>query len=127
MFKDNNAFASFSVDDIQAAREFYAGTLGLAATAREERYLDITLGSGGQVLAYAKPNHEPASFTVLNFVVPDIERAVDELIAAGVRIEHYDLPDFKTDQKGISRHESGRPIAWFTDPAGNTLAVQETA
>jgi catechol 2,3-dioxygenase-like lactoylglutathione lyase family enzyme len=125
VFKDNDAFASFSIDDVEAARQFYADTLGLTATVSEMGFLDITLGTGARVLAYSKPNHQPATFTVLSFIVADIERAVDDLVAAGVQMEHYDLPDIRTDPKGIARTESGPPIAWFTDPAGNIIAVLE--
>lgn len=125
MFRNNDAFSGFSVDDLEAARDFYGGTLGLDVAPNEMGFLEIKLGSGARVLVYGKPNHQPATYTVLNFVVADVEKAVDDLTAAGVRMEHYDLPDIKTDEKGIARDDNGPPIAWFTDPAGNILAVLE--
>jgi hypothetical protein len=86
--------------------------------------LDITLGSGAKVIAYPKDNHQPATFTILNFVAPDLEKAVDDLNAAGVRMERYE--GFEQDDKGIARdNRGGPPIAWFTDPAGNVIAVIE--
>jgi catechol 2,3-dioxygenase-like lactoylglutathione lyase family enzyme len=123
MLKDSNAFSGFSVDDIPAAREFYGTTLGLEV-AEIEDMLDITLGAGCHVLAYPKPNHEPATFTILNFPVADVDAAVDELSGRGVAFERYDEPDLKTDDKGISRGD-GPTIAWFRDPAGNILSVLE--
>ena len=110
MFKDAKAFSGFSVDDIPAAKRFYGETLGLEVS---EEY----------VLVYPKDNHVPATFTILNFPVDDIERAVDDLTAAGVPFEHYE-GELATDDKGIMRGE-GPPIAWFTDPAGNILSVLE--
>jgi catechol 2,3-dioxygenase-like lactoylglutathione lyase family enzyme len=124
MLKDTEAFSGFSVDDIPAAREFYGTTLGLEV-ADVEDMIDITLGGGCHVLAYPKPNHEPATFTILNFPVDDIDAAVDELSARGVAFELYDEPGLKTDERGIFRGE-GPTIAWFRDPAGNILSVLET-
>jgi catechol 2,3-dioxygenase-like lactoylglutathione lyase family enzyme len=124
MFKDTEAFSGFSVDDIPAAREFYRTTLGLEV-ADVEDMIDITLGGGSHVLAYPKPNHEPAMFTILNFPVDDVDAAVDELSARGVAFEIYDEPGLKTDERGIFRGE-GPTIAWFRDPAGNILSVLET-
>ena len=121
MFKNANAFSGFSVDDIPAAREFYGTTLGLEVNEVEDM-LDVTLGSGTHVLIYPKPNHEPATFTILNFPVADVDAAVDDLAARGVAFERYDEPELKTDEKGISRG-NGPTIAWFRDPAGNILAV----
>lgn len=119
MFKANEAFASFSVNDIQKAREFYAQKLGLNVSESPEG-LDVRMGSE-RVFIYPKPNHTPASFTVLNFIVDDIETAVDELRNQGVRFEKYQ-GEIKTDEKGI--HRNGGPmIAWFKDPAGNILSV----
>jgi catechol 2,3-dioxygenase-like lactoylglutathione lyase family enzyme len=123
MFKDTDAYSGFAVDDIPAAREFYGTTLGLDV-AESGDMLDITLGSGGHVLVYPKPNHEPATFTVLNFPVPDVDAAVDELASRGVAFEHYDEPDLRTDERGIARGY-GPTIAWFRDPAGNILSVLE--
>jgi catechol 2,3-dioxygenase-like lactoylglutathione lyase family enzyme len=119
MFKANEAFASFSVNDIQRAREFYTQKLGLDVSESAEG-LDVRLGDE-RVFLYPKPNHTPASFTVLNFIVDDIEKAVDELNNLGVRFEKYE-GEVKTDEKGIHRNE-GPMIAWFKDPAGNILSV----
>lgn len=123
MFKDAKAFSSFSVNDLKRAKEFYAQTLGLDVKEDQE---GLELRTGGQsVFLYPKPNHTPASFTVLNFPVDDIETAVDELETLGVKLEHYDLPDMKTDERGIFRGNPGPQIAWFKDPAGNILSVIE--
>jgi catechol 2,3-dioxygenase-like lactoylglutathione lyase family enzyme len=123
MFKNAKAFSGFSVDDIPAAREFYGTTLGLDVTDVEDM-LDVALGTGAHVLIYPKPNHEPATYTVLNFPVADVDAAVDDLASRGVAFERYDEPDLKTDEKGIFRGQ-GPTIAWFRDPAGNILAVLE--
>lgn len=123
LFKDAKAFSSFSVNDLQRAKEFYGQTLGLDVKENAE---GLEIRNGGQsVFLYPKPNHTPASFTVLNFPVDDIETAVDELEALGVKLEHYDLPDMKTDERGIFRGHPGPQIAWFKDPAGNILSVLE--
>lgn len=125
MFTTDHAFSGFSVDDLDAARRFYQDTLGLDVEVLEgSGFLQLTLGSGGRVLVYGKPNHEPASFTVLNFPVDDIDAAVDDLIARGVDTKIYDDAEFPTDSRGIMR-EMGPAIAWFRDPAGNVLAVLE--
>jgi catechol 2,3-dioxygenase-like lactoylglutathione lyase family enzyme len=123
MFKDSKAFSGFSVDDIPRAKEFYGGTLGLDVT-EENGMLGLQLAGGASVLVYPKENHEPATFTILNFPVEDIERAVDELTAAGVRFEQYE-GELQTDAKGIFRG-GGPLIAWFKDPAGNILSVLES-
>lgn len=124
MFKNSDAWSSFSVNDVEVAKAFYGETLGLAVTDGDEGGINIKLGNGATVYVYPKPNHEPATFTVLNFAAPDVEQAVDALTARGVRMEHYDMPDFKTDAKGIVRMGEGAAvIAWFKDPAGNVLAV----
>jgi len=119
---DSPAFSGFSVDDPETARRFYEDTLGLRVSAVPEMggLLRLHLGSGAEVLVYGKPDHTPASFTVLNFPVPDVEKAVDELSARGVRFQHYENPP--TDEKGIMR-AGGPLIAWFTDPAGNVFSV----
>jgi catechol 2,3-dioxygenase-like lactoylglutathione lyase family enzyme len=119
---DSAAFSGFSVDDVEKARRFYEETLGLRVSVMQEMggMLQLHLGSGAYVLVYGKPDHTPATFTVLNFPVPDVDKAVDELAARGVRFEHYDDPP--TDEKGIMR-AGGPLIAWFTDPAGNVLSV----
>ena len=119
MFKDTKAFSGFAVDDVQKAREFYGDTLGLQAS---EEYGLLTLHIAGDrpTLVYPKPNHAPADYTILNFPVDDIDKAVDELTARGVRFEKYE--GFDQDEKGIARGE-GPYIAWFRDPAGNVLSV----
>lgn len=128
MFKDNEAVSGFSVNDIEAARRFYGETLGLAVALNEMGIMDITLGNGTRLMAYQKDNHEPATFTILNFVVPDVEAAVDQLSAAGVKMEHYPPSEFmKQDAKGIARDPNGPAIAWFKDPAGNVLSVIDQA
>ena len=121
MLKDSHAFSGFSSNDIPKAREFYANTLGLEVT-EENGMLTLNLAGGGKVLIYPKDNHEPASFTVLNFPVTDIDAAVDGLTKAGVEFERYEGAG--QDERGIAR-EYPPPIAWFKDPAGNILAVLE--
>jgi catechol 2,3-dioxygenase-like lactoylglutathione lyase family enzyme len=123
MFRDSKAFSSFSVNDMNKAKEFYGETLGLKVAETPEG-LELHLAGGDTVFLYPKPNHTPASFTVLNFLVKKIEEAVDELVDLGVRLEQYDLPDMKTDKRGIARGP-GPQIAWFKDPAGNILSVLE--
>jgi catechol 2,3-dioxygenase-like lactoylglutathione lyase family enzyme len=121
MLADSPAFSGFSVNDPAAARRFYEDTLGLRVSdAGMGGMMRLDLGGGSTVLVYPKPDHTPASFTVLNFPVPDVEKAVDELTARGVRFEQYENPP--TDAKGIMR-EGGPLIAWFTDPAGNVFSV----
>lgn len=124
-FQTTHAFSGFSVDDIGAARTFYGDTLGMDVTTNAMGFLDIHLAEGGSILVYAKPNHSPASFTILNFPVDDIDAAVDELNGRGVVTKIYDDSEFATDDKGILRGgpDRGPDIAWFTDPAGNVLAV----
>lgn len=122
MFTTDRAFSGFSVDDIDAARTFYRDTLGLDVEDNEMGFLELHLASGGRVLVYDKPHHQPASFTILNFPVDDVEAAVDDLIAKGVVTKIYDDADFPTDAKGIARG-MGPDIAWFRDPAGNVLSV----
>ena len=119
MFRTSQAFSGFSSNDVARAREFYEGTLGLEVT-EENGMLNLHLAGGGRVIVYPKPNHEPATFTVLNFPVDDIDATVDRLIAAGVRFEHYEGLD--QDERGIARAYPP-PIAWFKDPAGNILSV----
>lgn len=121
MLRESKAFSGFSVDDVARARAFYAETLGLDVV-EENGMLTLELAGGGRVLAYPKPDHVPATFTVLNFPVPDIEAAVRDLAARGVRFEHYEGTPIETDAQGIFRG-GGPLIAWFTDPAGNVLSV----
>lgn len=123
MFEDTKAFSSFSVDDVRKAKDFYGGTLGLDVSEQPEG-LGIHLDSGGDIFLYPKSNHEPATFTVLNFFVDNVEKAVDELNGKGITFEQYG-GDIKTDEKGISRDNGGPTIAWFKDPAGNILSVVE--
>ena len=123
IFKEAELFSSFSVNDLQKAKEFYGQTLGLDIKETPEG-LELHTDNN-TVFLYPKPNHTPASFTVLNFAVDDIEAAVDELNALGISLEHYNLPDIKTDQRGIARGPHGPTIAWFKDPAGNILSVLE--
>ena len=119
MFRDSHAFSGFSSNDISKARAFYAQSLGLEVT-DENGMLTLHLAGGGKVLIYPKDNHEPASFTVLNFPVDDIDEAVDRLTGAGIKLERYE--GAQQDERGINR-DQGPPIAWFKDPAGNILAV----
>jgi catechol 2,3-dioxygenase-like lactoylglutathione lyase family enzyme len=125
MFSDSHAFAGFAVDDIDAARAFYAGVLGLELS-EANGMLTLHLAGGGRVLIYPKPDHQPAAFTVLNLPVDDIDAAVDGLIAAGVTFEKYEgMPH---DDRGVVRPPKpkyGPPIAWFRDPAGNVVSVLE--
>ena len=121
MFRDAKAFSGFSVDDVSRARAFYADTLGLEVS-EEQGMLTLHLAGGGTVLVYPKDDHMPATFTVLNFPVGEIEAAVSALKGAGVEFESYDEPT--TDEQGI--HRGGGPlIAWFRDPAGNIRSVIE--
>jgi catechol 2,3-dioxygenase-like lactoylglutathione lyase family enzyme len=124
MFKTSKAFSGFSVNDIPKARQFYGETLGLEVK-EDEGMLLITLGSGTKVLAYPKPNHTPASFTILNFPVADVDRTVGALRERGVRFEIYREGPYKTDEQGIHRGKGDPTVAWFTDPAGNILSVVE--
>ena len=126
MLNTSKAFSSFSVNDIQRAREFYGKTLGLEVSAGPEGTLVVPLSGGTKALMYPKPNHQPATFTVLNFPVKNVEKAVEELIQRGVRFELYNEANLKTDDRGISRG-NGPTIAWFKDPAGNILSVLEAA
>jgi predicted enzyme related to lactoylglutathione lyase len=121
MFKNTTAFSGFSVNDLDKAKQFYGETLGVDVS-NEDGMLFLHLSGGGKVLIYQKDDHQPATFTVLNFPVDDIDAAVDELKNKGVTFERYE--NMKQDEKGIMR-EWGPPIAWFTDPAGNVLAVLE--
>ncbi|HEX3049153.1 MAG TPA: VOC family protein [Aggregatilineaceae bacterium] len=124
MFKNTPAFSGFSVDDIPQAKSFYRDTLGLEVS-EEHGMLFLHMASGARILVYPKPNHTPATFTILNFPVANIEQAVDDLTQRGVRFEHY-TGDLQTDDRGIFRG-GGPLIAWFQDPAGNILSVIENA
>jgi catechol 2,3-dioxygenase-like lactoylglutathione lyase family enzyme len=121
-FKNTKAFSSFSVKDLNEAKRFYGQTLGLEVSESDEGLILQTKG-GIDVFIYPKLDHTPATFTVLNFVVDDVDRAVDELTKMGVRFQIYDKGELKTDDRGIFQ---GRPkIAWFKDPAGNFLSILE--
>lgn len=122
MFEHDPAFSSFAVPDIEVARRFYRDQLGLDVDDGEMGSLELDLGDGTKVLVYPKPDHEPATYTVLNIPVGNIDEAVDALSAKGIRFEQYD-GEIATDAKGISRGTPGPQIAWFRDPAGNILSV----
>lgn len=124
MLKQSKAFSSFSVDDIQKARQFYGEALGLDVTEQNGMLMLQAAGGGPPILVYPKENHEPATFTVLNFQVEDVESAVDGLTERGIRFERYAGSAVETDEKGVFRG-GGPLIAWFTDPAGNVLSVIE--
>ena len=123
MLRDKPAFSGFSTNDIEAASRFYGETLGVDVS-EDHGMLNLKLACGQRVLIYPKDNHEPATFTVLNFEVSDIDAAVDDLAAKGVAFEHYEGAG--QDAKGIAR-QYPPPIAWFKDPAGNVLAVIQTS
>ncbi len=126
MLRDSKAFSGFPVNDTAKAKEFYGGTLGLDVRDGAMGTLELHLASGNTVLIYPKPNHSPASFTILNFPVSNVDQAVDDLTKRGVRFEHYNHGEIKTDAKGIMRN-NGPTIAWFTDPFGNICSVLEAA
>ena len=125
MLKESKAFSGFSANDIAKAKDFYGQTLGLEVS-EDHGLLTLHLAGGHKVLVYPKPNHVPATFTVLNFPVKSVDQVVDELKKRGVRFEIYNLPDLKTDEKGIMRGK-GPTIAWFKDPSGNILSVLEAS
>ncbi|AYY14573.1 VOC family protein [Actinobacteria bacterium YIM 96077] len=124
MFDTTKAFSGFSVDDVYAAKEFYGQTLGLPVIEMDMAgyvLLTLKLGEGREILVYPKPDHTPATFTILNFPVDDIDATVDELTRRGVEFLRYDV--FDQDDKGVERSGEGPLIAWFADPAGNVLSV----
>ena len=123
MLSDSKAFSGFAVDDLQKAKEFYGRALGLSVS-ESHGLLHLHLAGGSTVLVYPKPNHSPATFTILNFPVANVDAAVDELTQRGVRFEIYDEAGLKTDERGVFRGD-GPVIAWFKDPAGNILSVLE--
>lgn len=123
MFKDTRAFSGFSVNDIPKAKAFYGEVLGLSVS-ESHGVLTLQVAGGSKIIIYPKPNHVPATFTILNFPVPHIEPAVEELKRRGVRFEVYADGPLKTDASGIF-HGGGPLIAWFKDPAGNFLSVIE--
>jgi catechol 2,3-dioxygenase-like lactoylglutathione lyase family enzyme len=121
MFHDTKAFSGFAVPDVAAAKAFYGDVLGIDVT-ESDGMLTLHLAGGCDTFVYPKPDFVPATYTILNFPVDDIDQAVDELTARGVRFERYEGTEFETDPKGIQRQGDGA-IAWFTDPAGNILSV----
>jgi len=124
MFENTKAFSGFAAPDLEKAREFYGETLGIRTSLEENgQLLNLKIAGDRDTLVYAKPDHEPANYTILNFPVDDIDAAVDELASRGVEFLRYD--GFGQDDKGIARDPEGPPIAWFTDPAGNILSVLE--
>jgi catechol 2,3-dioxygenase-like lactoylglutathione lyase family enzyme len=126
VFKHTKVFSGFSVNDLVAAREFYSRVLELDVQ-DHQHWLDLHIAGGTRVLVYSKPNHVPATFTILNFPVDDVDKAVDVLASRGVRFEHYNEGGIITDAKGISRSGRGPTMAWFKDPAGNILSVLKEA
>ena len=123
MLKESKAFSSFSVDNLQKAKKFYGDLLEIHVADNPMGLIELHFGSDNKTLIYPKPDHKPATFTVLNFPVENIEKTVDELIGKGVVFEQYEYPH--TDAKGISKNSDGPKIAWFKDPAGNILSVIE--
>jgi predicted enzyme related to lactoylglutathione lyase len=127
MFKSTRAFSSFSVNDIAKAKNFYQDTLGIEVKTvpmGEEGLLELHIAGSNPIMIYPKPDHVPATYTVLNFPVDDLEKTVDELISRGVKFEHYDIPGIETNEKGIVYgNGQGPDIAWFADPAGNIISV----
>lgn len=125
MFGNTKAFSGFSANDTKKAKSFYSEILGIEVEELEmEGLISLHIAGGTNILIYPKPNHIPATYTVLNFPVKDVEKAVDELTQRGVRFEIYNEDNFQTDEKGIF-HGGGPKIAWFKDPAGNILSVIE--
>ncbi len=122
MLANTKAFSGFAVPDLQTARAFYEGTLGLEVS-EEHDLLTLHLAGDRPTLVYPKPDHTPATYTILNFPVADLDKTVDELTARGVRFERYD--GFGQDERGIAQPNGGPRIAWFRDPAGNILSVLE--
>jgi catechol 2,3-dioxygenase-like lactoylglutathione lyase family enzyme len=128
MITITSSFSGFSVDDIDAAEQFYSDTIGLKTT-KDAMGLGLTMPDGAKIFIYPKENHQPATYTVLNFVVPNIDEAYDALTEKGVKFERYE--GMHQDEKGIARQTEGAPeaegptIAWFTDPAGNILGLIE--
>jgi predicted enzyme related to lactoylglutathione lyase len=123
MLTQAKAFGSFSVNDIEKAKDFYGNVLGIKTSIEMDYILVLHIdGNGNNTIIYPKPNHEPATFTVLNFPVDDVEKTVDELTAKGVQFEHYDMEQLKTDPKGIASFMDITQ-AWFKDPAGNILSL----
>ncbi len=123
MLKHSKAFSGFSVNDIKKAKKFYSEVLGLEVTDNPMGLIELHIDGSNKIIIYPKPNHEPATFTILNFPVENIDKTVDELTAKGIVFEQY--KELRTDAKGISRNPHGPKIAWFKDSAGNILSVIE--
>ncbi len=124
MFQNTRAFSSFGVDDLQKAKQFYGFVLGLTVVEGTMGILELHIEGGIPIIVYPKTDHTPATYTVLNFPVENVETAVQQLKARGIVFEHYDLPGLKTDEDNIFRG-GGPKIAWFKDPAGNIFSVLE--
>jgi predicted enzyme related to lactoylglutathione lyase len=124
MFESTKAFSGFAVDDLDRAQAFYGETLGVRLTRQDEHLMTLHLAGDRDTIVYARPGFEPASYTILNFPVDDIEATVEELVSRGVALERYD--GFEQDERGIARNP-GPLIAWFKDPAGNILSVLQEA
>ena len=125
MFKNTKAFSGFSVDDIHKAKKFYSETLSLNVQDNPMGLIELSIEGNNNIIIYPKPNHQPATYTILNFPVKNIDEAVDKLTSLGVKFEQY-TGDIQTDEKGIARSsDEGPNIAWFKDPAGNILSVLE--
>src|SRR4051812_11836774 len=124
MFTHTKAFSGFSVGDLQKAKQFYGETLGLNVSDNPMGLIELQIEGSNNIIIYSKPNHTPATFTILNFPVNNIDEAVDKLTSLGVKFEQYDGA-IQTDEKGICRNPKGPAIAWFKDPAGNILSVLE--
>ena len=126
MFKDSHAFSSFSVNDLEAAKTFYSEVLGLKVSDNPMGVIEVHIKGSSNIMVYPKPDHQPATFTILNILVPELEYAVDALIIKGVTFEQYHNEYLNTDKKGIMRgNGQGPDIAWFKDPAGNILSLIE--
>lgn len=125
MFKITEAFSSFSVNDLKAAKEFYSKVLELKVADNPMGLIELQIEGQNNIIVYPKPNHVPATFTVLNFPVDNIDSVIETLTKRGVSFEQYE-GEIKTDEKGICRSEKGPFIAWFKDPAGNILSVLES-
>jgi predicted enzyme related to lactoylglutathione lyase len=122
LLRDASVFASFSVDDVKRARQFYGETLGLDVSEDKDMGLNLRLHGGTNVFIYPKDNHQPAGFTVLNFEVPDLDATMEDLRSREVRFEIYKNGPVRTDDQGVFS-QGGHRMAWFTDPAGNVLSV----
>ena len=125
MLSDSKAYSGFAVDDLEKAKAFYSETLGIDTEVMDEEngLMTLHLGGGRDTLVYVKPDHAPATYTILNFPVENVDETVEELAGRGVSFERYD--GFEQDEKGIARGPQGPTIAWFKDPAGNILSVHE--